>query len=326
MLTDYWIIAQFIAQVGSWFLLTYTTWIAIIMIKNWDKNSNTSSQINLERKTYLIGAVAYMVLVVQVFVLLFFLQTVNQHLPTLIRGAMCATGTLQANQYGNIVLYIKLSSLIIYAIFLTLQYLDSKSPEFPLIPFKYYFLLPAWLFLSVDIIVSFLYFSSLSPHIITTCCSVVFLGNEQNIHTNTTTEIFQQVGIILFLASILIWLITYIFKKIIFLKCITAVFILYYSVFFLQHFFVKYIYGLPNHFCLFDMFFWEYNAIGFLWFGMWLMFAWVHIAELTTFLVVKKLDFPIDFYFNYLRKIQLISFLCIIFIPLFYYLSWQGDL
>ncbi|TAE69516.1 MAG: hypothetical protein EAZ85_12930 [Bacteroidetes bacterium] len=326
MLTDYWIIAQFIAQIGSWLLLTYTTFVGIEIMRKWKKNSNTNLQINLERKTYLIGAVAYMVLVVQVFVLLFFLQTINQHLPTLIRGAMCATGTLQANQYGNLALYIKISSLIIYAIFLTLQYLDSKSPEFPLIPIKYYFLIPVWLFLSVDIVISFFYFSSLSPNIITTCCSVVFLGNEENINKNIDFNTSYLFEIIMFSVAIFLWLISYFIQKIYIIKCITSIFILYYSIFFLQHFFVKYIYGLPNHFCLFDMFFWEYNAIGFVWFGVWIAFAWAHIAEIVSFLAQKKLDFSIYFYFQYLKKIQLLSLIIFIFIPLFYYFSWNGEL
>lgn len=326
MLTDYWVIAQFTTQIGSWILLSYSTIISIAIIRNWNINSNASLQINLERKTYLVGMIAYMILIMQLFVLLFFLQTVNQHFPTLIRGAMCATGTLNANAYGNVTLWIKLSSIIIYAIFITFEYLDNKSPNFPLTSFKYYFLLPAWVFLSADIILSFLYFYNLTPNIITTCCSVVFLGNEQNFeHTHEFSSF--NLMIFLFVFCLFVWNIIYFFiKNKIVIKTISSFAIIYFSLFFLQNFFVKYIYGLPNHLCLFDMFFWEYNGIGFVWFGMWIAFAWTNIAEFASVLVEKKLDFSVQFYLQYLKKVQLVSFLCIIFIPILYYFAWQGEL
>jgi hypothetical protein len=327
MFNDYWVITQLVTLLGAWILLTFSFKTSLHIIRFWDIQKNTNLQINLERKTYLVGSVAYIVLLSQFLMLILFLQTINQHLPPLIRGAMCATGTLGANSYGNLLLYIKLLSLLMYTIFLTLEYLDNLTPNFSFTPFKYYFLFPAWLFLTADVVISILYFINLTPNIITTCCSVAFLDSTIQEEYSTLPFFKIEYIIVCHFLVVLCWLLMWsFFKKKVVIKLILSALLSVFSFYTFQYYFVKYIYGLPNHFCIFDTFFIEYYGVGFVWFGAWLCFIFFHSIELIIFLSQKKIDFSLSKITSIIQKIQLFCFLIIVVLPLIYWISWRGEL
>ncbi|MBN1408777.1 MAG: hypothetical protein JW956_13350 [Calditrichaceae bacterium] len=118
MFADHWIIAQLISKICSILLLLTALSTSIRIMCNWKPDSGSELQIQLERQTYLASTIIRYVLIFQIVSLIVFIFTVNNHLPGLIRGAMCASGTLTVNAYGYPLLYIKLFAIPFYAVYL----------------------------------------------------------------------------------------------------------------------------------------------------------------------------------------------------------------
>ncbi len=267
MLTDTWVLAQLLAQLCALALLTGAALFSTQAIARWAGASHSELQLNLERRGYLIAAMVQLVMAFQMGSLVVFLITANQHLVGTIRGAMCATGALAANDFGYPALYLKMGGVLLYAAFLMLHYFDDAEPGYPLTPLKYWLIPPAWLLVGTDFYLMGQYFGRLSPDVITTCCSVSFLATRHD-HTPFLTTgtilpwafgLFGGGGGLLLLAlwRNVRWWIT----------ALLTVAFLAGAVYSLKYFFVKYIYGLPSHTCLFDMFFPQYGGVGYLLFG-----------------------------------------------------------
>jgi len=154
MFADHWIIAQLIGQACSIFLLAIASWISLNIIRKWEPVSATELQIKLERQTYLISSLVRYVLFFQIISLFVFLFTVNNHLPGLIRGAMCASGTLTVNTYGYPLLFIKIFAIPLYATYLFMDHLDQSEAEYPLTPHKFWFVIPIFIMYISDFIIT----------------------------------------------------------------------------------------------------------------------------------------------------------------------------
>ncbi|MEO1652780.1 MAG: hypothetical protein AAFU64_04475 [Bacteroidota bacterium] len=343
MLSDYWVITLLLAQFFSLLLISNATWFAYRIIRGWSREMADERQINLERQTYLIASICQFVLIFQIGGLVIFLQTANLHLPQIIKGAMCATGTLGAVPGGYTILYLKAGGVLLYALFLMMNFLDNQEPNYPLTPRKYFLLFPILALQLFDFYYNWLYFSGLEPDIIATCCSVSFMASQaQPGFLGATTDyisyyllLWRMTFLCLFVATFLSW----IFQKSTaprsrhwtaswwsLLHFLGAGMFVYTSIYTLKHFFVKYIYGLPTHNCLFDIFWAKYYYIGFGLFGAYYgvllssLFLWVirlFGSELKQDLVpmIKKA-----------QTIHLLSLLFAFIIPLLYWILWRGNL
>ncbi len=327
MLTDHWIIAQLLAQLCAWTLLVKAGLSAVKQIRYWQANQRTTLQLNLERETYLVGSIAQMVLGFQFVSLVLFLATVNLHLPGMLKGAMCATGVLAMNDLGYPLLALKGLSVLVYGVFLTLNYLDEQEPGFVLTPKKYYWIFPSILLLSGDLGVSIAYFSQLSPDIIATCCSVVF-GNtaqsgffEAGLYGKTPLVLlgaFYTVGVL----SILGWLKQW---KPWALFLLGGAFVLL-GILSLKGFFVKYIYGLPSHACLFDIFWGKYHYVGYMIFGSYYALGFSSIACWATNSVEGKLQKSTQGFTKQLKWVAVGALLLAMLLPTLYWILWKGEL
>ncbi|PIY10471.1 MAG: hypothetical protein COZ18_05980 [Flexibacter sp. CG_4_10_14_3_um_filter_32_15] len=343
-MTDTWIIAQLLAQSCCFFLLFMILITVFKIIKNWNISSNDETQINLERRTFLVGAVLELVLLFQSFSLIAFLVTINEHIPSLLRGAMCATGALEANQFGYPLLYFKIGSLFVYSSFLFLHFLDKKEPTYPLTPQKYYLVFPAFLCVSTELVLMLLYFWNINPDLIATCCSVNFFSQEIDGTNFLNSSTFLNEGIFAWIltGSILgVYLIFDLFKNnkshksknatrkttfstlLLFLNGIIYIIL---SVYVLKFFFVKYIYGLPSHLCLFDIFFQKYNYIGYIIFFN-LFFLGLFLINKLIFVAVKnRLNTDYSPFWNKYQKITLLFWVLSWLVPCLYYFAWEGSL
>ncbi|WP_338791783.1 hypothetical protein [Bernardetia sp. MNP-M8] len=340
-MTDTWIIAQLLAQSCCFFLLLMVLKTVFKIIIKWNISSNDENQIDLERRTFLVGAVLELVLLFQSFSLIAFLVTINEHIPSLLRGAMCATGALEANQFGYPLLYFKIGSLFVYSSFLFLHFLDKKEPTYPLTPQKYYLVFPAFLCVITELILMSLYFWNINPDLIATCCSVSFFSQEIDATNFLNSSVFLNEGIFawIFTGSILgIYLIRNLFKNnksdkskntsflSNFLLFIDGILYIVLSVYVLKFFFVKYIYGLPSHLCLFDIFFQKYNYIGYLLFFN-LFFVGLFLVNKLIFALVKnKLNTNYLVFWSNYKKIALLFWVLSWLVPCLYYFSWEGSL
>jgi len=268
MFADHWVIAQLTGLICSVFLLSITLASTIRIMFKWDPASADELQIYLERRTYLVSTLIRYILLFQIVSIFVFIFTVNNHLPGLIRGAMCASGTLSVNMYGYPLLFIKVSAIFLYAAFLFINFLDQSEPEYPLTPQKFGLIIPVFLTALADLIFSLLYFGHIDPEVIATCCNISFTAA-----SGINPDVLgggQWIDIILpmfYFAALLLIITITIFKKYPVIALITGSIFIYLSVYSLKYHFVKFIYELPAHNCLFDIFWSQYYYIGYVLFG-----------------------------------------------------------
>ncbi len=333
MLNDYWVIAQLLGQFCTLLLLIGGAFYALSLIRYWEQGSSTELQIVLERQGYLIGAIIQFGLFFQVLLLLMFLNTVNIHLTGQIEGAMCATGVLGVNDYGYPLLYLKIGSLLGYMAYLMLNYFDQREPEYPLTPLKFWWVFPALLLMLIDFYWTYQFFAGIEPNIIATCCSVSFLVESSSPYALYATpeklenylSIWGAAFVVLLLLSTL-WQ-----RKIAKLRFWSVQFglsLLYLglSVYVLRHFFVKYIYALPSHNCLFDIFWAKYYYVGYLLFGSYFgILCCGLLGVLYHFFAFRLRRMSFQFWQNlqvFYTCLLLVSFV----LPWFYWYAWDGVL
>jgi hypothetical protein len=142
-------------------------------MRSWDLASGSELQVSLERRTYLISAIIAICLVFQVISLFLFIHTTDS-LCTLFPGAMCAAGTLNLNRFGYPVLLLMLVNAIFAGIWLIVNHADNLGYDYPLIRVKYRMLLVMLPFVVAESLLMALYFFSLHPKVITSCCGSLF--------------------------------------------------------------------------------------------------------------------------------------------------------
>ncbi len=294
MLTHTWIITQTLGQTIAVILLLIVVFKSLPILMHWNRESASFLQLKLERRTYLISTIIQFVFWYQIAGLLLFLITVNNILPGSIKGAMCATGVLSVNIFGYPLLWIKLIAVIVYAQFLFLNRMDGREPLYPLTPNKYYWLFPALLLVIADFILSLLYFSKIEPDIIATCCSISFSTAKDSSIFFIAANVRMVPMLIFFYLSFALLVISVIFFNrgpelsfVISLGFTTT------AVFLLKNHFVKYIYGLPSHNCLFDIFWGRYYYIGYILFSALIISLICSLLLLTLKYIEKGLSAPV---------------------------------
>jgi hypothetical protein len=323
MFADHWIIAQLIGQACSVFLLTISLWTSIRIIQKWKPGSASELQIILERQTYLTSTLIRYVLIFQIVSLFIFLFTVNNHFPGLIRGAMCANGTLTVNPYGYPLLYIKIFAIPFYAVYLFMDYLDQSEAEYPLTPLKFWLVIPIFFLLITDLIFTMLYFGQIDPQVIATCCSISFTAtpgwNESILlggqWIETALILFYIIAVFLVVGLILL-------KKYPLINLILSILFIPISVYSLKYHFVKFIYELPTHNCLFDILWSQYFYIGYILFGSLLTLIICTIFLIVYTLIRQKLLKNHDQLTKQFRYTALFCTLLFVMINSSYWLYW----
>ncbi|PWJ36135.1 hypothetical protein [Sediminitomix flava] len=262
MLTDHWVITQLIGGSCSVILLVFASFQSIGFIRNWNASKYDEQQLQMERKTYLLASILQATLVFQILLLLIFLFTVNIHLPQIIKGAMCAAGTLALNSYGYPLLFLKMGGVFVYFSFLVLNAIDDKAPDYPLTPKKYWLVFPSMLIALTDLVFTVLYYVEISPDIITTCCSLSFSSAKQDAFFQNAVSNFSSTQLIgLHIGSYLLLAICFFWRKSKLTLLMSLAFTLS-SYFAIKYHYIKFIYGLPSHLCLFDAFNGQYYYVG----------------------------------------------------------------
>lgn len=168
----------FTAITGMCFLI-YASGIGVRIIINWDMKNGDERQLLLERKTCLISIILYYVMICE-FLSLFLFVFIAEDLHTLFTGSMCAAGTLNVNRFGYPFLFMKLISFILCGIWVIINYVDNKGFDYPIIRFKYSFLIIITGLVICETTLLINYFFRLSPEIITSCCGTLFNEDSRN--------------------------------------------------------------------------------------------------------------------------------------------------
>jgi hypothetical protein len=155
------------------FLLFFAAGLGVKILRRWDVKSSSDEQLLLERRTYLVSTLVQYGLFFEIVSLFLFIYTADD-IHNLLVGAMCATGSLNANKYGFPALYAGIACVFLAASWIALNHLDNKAEDYPLTRKKYALLLFVIPFILAGYILQLKYFLTLEPNVITSCCGVLF--------------------------------------------------------------------------------------------------------------------------------------------------------
>jgi len=261
------ILALLLGGLISFSLMLYAAGLGLKILRNWDRTQSSEAQLLLERKTWLVSSLVNFALGFQVLSGLLFLYTLED-IHNLFVGAMCGTGSLNANPIGWVVLLVKVFLFFLAASWVAINRLDQQTEETPLVRPKYLALLVLTPLVGLDLYLLYSYFSGLRPAIITSCCGALFgLGNDTVASDLAAlppqeTMLFFYVSAAICLLLILSCLRSQvaILRPLLFSAVLVFFFIALVSVI---SFISLYIYEMPSHHCPFDMLQRNYGYIGY---------------------------------------------------------------
>lgn len=248
-------------------MMIYAVIVGAIIANRWDFQSSSAYQLSLERKTYLISTIMNYVLGFQIISTLLFIYTVDD-IHQLFTGAMCATGSLNANSVGWAALASKLAVCYLAGFWLVLNFLDQKVENYPLVRLKYILLVVLLPFILVDSSLQLLYFLGLDPDIITSCCGSLFSQSGKGVASSLSGLPVKSAMIVFYAGCgilLLVSLACLISGKVLFryVHSLAAAALFFVAMAGIISFVSIYIYELPTHHCPFDILQQGYGYIGY---------------------------------------------------------------
>ena len=180
------ILALLMGSVLVSFMLAYSSYYGVRILRSWDIQSGSELQLSLERRTYLISTVMNYAFGFQLLSFFLFIYTAD-HLHSLFVGAMCAAGTLNLNRWGYPTILLKLANFLLAGLWLIVNTTDNRAYDYPLIKKKYGLLLLITPFVFLEALLQGSYFLSLKPDVITSCCGTLFTSETQGVTSKIIT-------------------------------------------------------------------------------------------------------------------------------------------
>lgn len=246
-------------------MVLYASFSGALILRYWDINSGSETQLRLERKTYLVSTIISYALVFQLFSLFLFIYTADAIHP-FFTGAMCAVGSLNVNQWGFPLVLLKIITFFLAGLWLIINFADNRGYDYPLIKTKYVLLLVIAPLMVTETIIQANYFLGLNPEVITSCCGSLFTADTQGVASEIVSWPHSVMGVIFYLAMMGAFTLGVVFYRTgtmgygfaaaIFVTLVISVaaFISFISVYF---------YELPTHHCPFCILQKEYGYIGY---------------------------------------------------------------
>lgn len=260
------IISLFMVSLFISFMLLYSAYYGIHIIKKWDIKSGSELQLSLERKTYLISTIMVCAIIFQLASLFLFIF-IADNLHSLFVGSMCAAGTLNINPYGYSTIVFKLINFLLGGIWLIINYTDNKAFDYPLIKKKYVLLLIIAPFIGTEVILQSAYFLGLKAHVITSCCGSLFSLEGINITSEVISLLRLSIKKAFYMSfgmTLLSGLYFYVRRNktgYVFALMSAVTFVV--SIVSLVSFISPYFYELPTHHCPFCILQKEYGYVGY---------------------------------------------------------------
>lgn len=261
------ILAQLLGTAIAFAMMLYAAGLGLRILAHWDPQSSSEQQLTLERKTYLLSTIINFALGFEIISGLLFVYTAED-IHKLFVGAMCATGALNANQIGWLVLLLKVILFFAAALWVSFNLLDQRTEDTPLVKPKYLALLLLTPLVGLDLYLLYSYYSGLQPEIITSCCGSLFsLGSDSvaselaGLPARSTMQLFfLTAGGYLIVLLLCACLTAPLWRFLLFIITLGFFFISLASI---VSFISLYIYQLPTHHCPFDMLQKNYYFVGY---------------------------------------------------------------
>ena len=194
------IIALLLASGIAVLMLAAAAPFAVQVIRRWDIASGSERQLALERRTYLFSTLLAFVFAMQLVALLLFVFNADR-LAVMFVGAMCAVGTLNVNGYGFPALMAQVAVFFLAAMWLAVNHVDTRAPDYPLVRVKYILLLGLLPVLVASFWLQLQYFLGLKANVITSCCGSLFSGEGKSL-SGDLSALSPQPAILLFFTSL----------------------------------------------------------------------------------------------------------------------------
>ncbi len=227
----------------------------------WDIEATTKRQYQLERESFLVSTIIKYIFIIKIPLFLFFIFTLDK-ISTLITGAMCGVGVVNATEYGIYLLIIKIINIYIFGLWLTIHYLDIKNINLPYTKIKFEFFIIAYIFFLIEIVLMWSMFNSLDVDKMVSCCGTLFSSSSASA-IGDIIRIKTAIILSIFYGSAILMTILYKFRIKYLFSIINLIFLVI-SLISLISFFGTYIYELPTHHCPFCFLQSDYYYIGYL--------------------------------------------------------------
>ena len=232
--------------------------IGVRVLRGWDPSSASEDQLALERTTYLVSVMVNVALWIEIGSALLFIHTVDD-LHELFVGAMCATGSLNANPVGWWVLATKAAMVLLFPVWIALNRLDQRAGDYPVVRLKYGLLLTLTPVALADFVLQLSYFRGIEPDVITSCCGSLFsessgkvMGDLASLPAAGTMPVFAAASVV-FLIALVVALVGRRPTSKAVVAALSPVMLVVGVVAIISFVSVAY-YELPTHHCPFDLF------------------------------------------------------------------------
>ena len=261
------VLALLLGGMISLVMLSGGALLGIKIARRWDPNGAEADQLSLERRAWLVAVLVRWAIVFEALSLLLFIYTADVIHPLFV-GAMCATGTLNANPIGWHLIWIKLLLFLLGSLWMVVNHLDLQLPEAPLTRLKFIALVPLLPLVAADLILMLAYFTGLEPEVITSCCGALFSSGGDGLASELAALPLRPMIIAFYLVSILFALLLMICRQTAgrLWRTLLALSALGFGVVSLASvvsFISVYYYRLPSHHCPFDLLQGHYHFIGY---------------------------------------------------------------
>jgi hypothetical protein len=260
------IIALLLSSCLTALMMAYAAWFGLGVLRGWDLKSGAEVQLRLERRTYLVSTLLAYVLRFEVLALFLFIQTAERLHPLFV-GAMCAAGTLFVNPFGYPALGLRILLASIAGLWLILNWLDTRAPDYPLIRTKYGMLILMAPLAVASAALSLLYLTGLRADVITSCCGSLFSQGSESVReeipllgANLALYIYMAASALVFIVGVFY----YRTGRGPLAFCLLSALMLPLGLYTLTAFVSPYIYELPTHHCPFCMLQGDYHYIGYI--------------------------------------------------------------
>ncbi|MEJ2423013.1 MAG: hypothetical protein P8101_00955 [Candidatus Thiodiazotropha sp.] len=183
------ILALLLVSLVDTLMVLLASVFAVQVLRHWDIDSGSERQLHLERRTYLISTLLIWAFAFELLSLLLFIYNAES-LSGQFVGAMCATGVLNVNGWGWPTLFLKIGVYFFGALWLTLNYLDNRGYDYPLIRYKYAILA---------------YFLGMDPQVITSCCGTLFSADAEGVAAEVSGLAPDRALILLLLSAVMLF-------------------------------------------------------------------------------------------------------------------------
>lgn len=231
------------------------------MLFRFDATVSTPLQYTLEKRSYLISVIIKYVFIVKLPLFLFFIYTMDK-LSAIITGAMCATGVVNAVDFGFYLNILKLFNLYGFGFWLLLHRADMRHENMPYSVMKLWLYVLLFVPLVVEIGLEIAFFASLNISKIVSCCGTLFSAAS----TSYASLLFKVDGLVwvafFYVFAVLIGVAYWLRSTV--LMLFANVMYLVFAIIALIVFFSTYVYELPTHHCPFCLLQKDYYYVGYL--------------------------------------------------------------